>query len=330
MEPYHLSQALARLFVDPNNPLPAYAQLKDQIKFGCAYQEFRLGDVLPSIRVLARQLGVGDGVVRRAYRELRELAILGTEHRGHVVVTPALVALPEANALAQACAEECNRLIAWAGEKRLSTIALGRLLLRRALALEAASPSYLFVGICRLAAEESANKIAKAWEIKVTGVSAGDFANLSGVEVRHSSTALVNQYLYEDVMGTGGKTTQSVFPVRMRMEERLKQRVSRLPARSQVLLVFVDEFFPQTGRAVLRECEYVFGKKWRFRARRIGEVPDLTKLIRTQQYPLFLLSPIVWEQMPSRLKRMPWVARLVDEPDPRSLEETRISAGVLL
>lgn len=93
MQPCHPSQALARFFVDPNNPLPAYAQLKDQIKLACAYQELRPGDVLPSIRVLARQLSVGDGVFRRAYRELRELAILGTEHRGHVVVTPALVAL---------------------------------------------------------------------------------------------------------------------------------------------------------------------------------------------------------------------------------------------
>ena len=143
------------IVIDPHGLIPAYAQLKDQIKFACAHQDIKPGDVLPSIRVLARQLNVGDGEVRRAYRELCEAGLLATERRKHVVVSPALVSASQAG-LVRASIKRSNRLIAWAAQHRLSAIALGRLLLRQALARESASPSYLFVDICRLAAETSA------------------------------------------------------------------------------------------------------------------------------------------------------------------------------
>ena len=79
------------IFIDPHSPIPRYAQLKDQLKFACAYKEIEPGGVLPSIRALARQLSVGDGEVRRAYRELCEVGLLATEHRKLVVVTSAFV-----------------------------------------------------------------------------------------------------------------------------------------------------------------------------------------------------------------------------------------------
>ena len=77
-------------FLDPHSPVPAYAQLKDQIKLALASQRLNPGDALPSIRQLAHRLHVGNGVVRRAYRDLRNVGLLATERRKHVVV-PALV-----------------------------------------------------------------------------------------------------------------------------------------------------------------------------------------------------------------------------------------------
>ena len=162
-------RALKTIFIDSHSQLPAYAQIKDQIKFACAYQELGPDHALPSIRVLARQLNVGDGEVRRAYRELREAGLLVTERRNHVVVAPAVVTGSEIELL-KASTKRCDRLIAWATQNRLSAIALGRLLQRRALARETVSPSYLFVDVCSLAADKSVAMISKAWGIRVAGV----------------------------------------------------------------------------------------------------------------------------------------------------------------
>jgi DNA-binding transcriptional regulator YhcF (GntR family) len=316
--------------MDPYSQVPAHAQLKQQIKFACTYQEIRPGDVLPSIRALAEQLGVGAGVVRRAYRELCEIGFLANGRRRHVVVAPGSIAASDADALVQECGQQCEQLIAWGRENRLSVIALGRVLLRRAIMLETESPSYVFVDVCRLAAEESADKVAKAWEIRVTGLSAQDFAGLSSAGARRPSVVLVNQFLYEDVMAAAGEMSRGVFPVAMRVAERLQRRILKLPTSSRVLLVLADDLFPQTGRAVLRYYQHLFGRQWRFDAKPVGSIPELTALVGSRRYGLFLLSPVVWEQTPPRLRRSALVDRMVDEPDPRSLEETRVAAGVLM
>lgn len=97
-----------------------------------------------------------------------------------------------------------------------------------------------------------------------------------------------------------------------------------------MLLVCSDEDFSRTGRAMLRHFEHLFGKRWRFQAKKVSEIPDLTGLIRARRYRLFLFSPLVWESLPARIKRMVTVAPAFSEPDSQSLEETRIAAGVLL
>jgi DNA-binding transcriptional regulator YhcF (GntR family) len=319
----------ANFFVDPYGQVPAHAQLKDQIKLACAYQGLRSGDVLPSIRTLARQLGVGDAVVRRAYRELCGVGLLRTERRKHVVAASALAAGSEASILAQASVEQCDRLIAWAGERGLSIMALGRLLQRRALVEETTSPSYVFVDICRLAAEESADKIGKAWEVRVAGLSLDDFASRLSPDVRRSSVLLVNQYLYEDVMQLVGDAPRGVFPVKMLVGKHLHRRIGRLPSRSRVLFVFLDQSSSRTARAVLGHYEHLFNSNGRFHTTTVSEIPDLARLIEARQYGLFLLSPVVWEQVPTKIKRMPAVARVIEEPDLQSLEETRVTAGVL-
>jgi DNA-binding transcriptional regulator YhcF (GntR family) len=320
---------LAGLVVDPHDQIPAHVQIKDQFKFARTCQELRQGDVLPSIRGLARQVSVGDGVVRRAYRELREIGLLATERRKHVIVAPGPGAASNTDG-ARASVAQCDRLIAWAARNRLSAIALARLLLRRALTREAASPSYLFVDICRRAAEESVLKISRLWGIKVAGVSVGDFTKLGNGSTRHLSAVLVNEYLYEDVMAAAGEIRPRVFSVRVRLDERLLRRIRRLPKRSTVLLVCSDDDFSRTGGAMLRHYEHVFGSRWRFQAKKVSEIPDLAGFIRAQRYRLTLFSLLVWETLPGRIKRMVRVAPAFCEPDPRSLEETRIAAGVLL
>ena len=321
---------MVRFFIDPLGQLPAYAQLKDQIKLARMYEEFGPGDVLPSIRTLAQQLGVGDGVVRRAYRELCEVGLLRTDRRKHVITAPALRAAREGQPLGHAGAEQCDRLIAWAGEARLSAIALGRLMLMRASAREAASPSYVFVDVCHHCAEESARKVARAWEIRVAGVSIGTFAGFSSADLRRLSAVLVNEHLHENVTKVVGAGTPEVFAVRMRVDKRLRQRISKLPARSRVLIVLSDEALPTGDRTLSRRWERFFGNKGRIQIKAHREVPDLVALAKARRYRLILLFPLVWEQMPAGVRRRVTAVRVVVEPDPQSLEEVRIAAGILV
>lgn len=321
---------LPPLLIDPYSQTPAHTQLKHQIKFACTYQEIQAGDVLPSIRALAGQLGVGPGVVRRAYRELCEIGFLAANGRKHVVVAPGSIAASDAAALVQECGQQCEQLIAWGRDNRISVIALGRLFFKRALALETESPSYVFIDVCRLAAKESAANVAKTWEISVAGLSVREFVDLSNDGARRPLAVLVNQFLYEDVKAAASEMSRGVFPVTMRVAERLQRRIRRLPVNSRVRLVLADDLFPQTGRAVLRHYRQLFGRRWRFDAKPIGSIPNLAVLIGSRRYRLCLLSPVVWEQTPPRLRRSALVDRMVDEPDPRSLEATRVAAGVLM
>jgi DNA-binding transcriptional regulator YhcF (GntR family) len=322
-------KASAHFFVDAESLVPAHAQLKSQIRRARSYVELEPGDVLPSIRTLARQVGVGDGVVRRAYRELCQSGLLRTDNRKHVVVTPSLPPASEASTLAQASADQCDRLIAWAREAHLSAIALGRLLLARARAREVASPSYVFVDICRLAAEESARHIGRVWEIKVAGLSLSDFASLSPADVHGLSAIVVNEHLYQDVRTIVGEGAHGVLPVRMCLDKRLQQRINRLPARSRALIVTSNGSSLAGDRALLHSCQRLFGRTRRLHAKALSEIPDLAALLKSRQYALVLFSPSAWEQTSARIRRMPSVARAATEPDPPALEDVRIAAGVL-
>ncbi|NPV46440.1 MAG: GntR family transcriptional regulator [Armatimonadetes bacterium] len=59
-----------QLHVDPNSPLPLYAQLVDQFRQAIATGKLAPGDALPTVRQLAVDLRVNMHTVARAYNEL--------------------------------------------------------------------------------------------------------------------------------------------------------------------------------------------------------------------------------------------------------------------
>jgi DNA-binding transcriptional regulator YhcF (GntR family) len=80
--------------LDPDSPVPPYAQLQEQvttmIRSGVLAPDTRL----PAIRHLAADLGVATGTVARAYRELEAGGLVATRGRhGTVVQGPAAAAV---------------------------------------------------------------------------------------------------------------------------------------------------------------------------------------------------------------------------------------------
>lgn len=64
------------LKVDPRDPLPLYEQIVRQIKFAIANGAARPGELIPSVRELARELTINPNTVARAYRELQSAGLI--------------------------------------------------------------------------------------------------------------------------------------------------------------------------------------------------------------------------------------------------------------
>ena len=68
------------IHLSPNDGVPIYLQIVNQVKYLVASNRLQPGEELPPIRVLAEQLLVNPNTVARAYREL-ELAGVVTKRR---------------------------------------------------------------------------------------------------------------------------------------------------------------------------------------------------------------------------------------------------------
>ena len=62
--------------IDAHNGLAIYDQIVRQVKFAVASDALRPGDMVPSVRELARELAINPNTVARAYRQLQDEAVL--------------------------------------------------------------------------------------------------------------------------------------------------------------------------------------------------------------------------------------------------------------
>ena len=318
------------MFIDRWSSLPPYVQLKEQIKMAFTFGRLRQGDPLPSIRVLARKVGVREGVVRRAYRELQELGILSTERRKHVIISQRLASPPPAlDALTETTMVECDRLLDWAREKGLSSIAMARLLRRRALTRELADPSYAYVDASKVPAVEFASFISRSWEVTVAPLTLLEMERLPREQVDRFVAILVNSYRQEELYQLIERR-ERVFPVRLRIKDRILRRIRRLPAGSSVLLVLSDGDFQRVGRPAVESYQARVGSRWNFEAEAFGRIPDMSALAANGHYRLIIVSVHLWDEVPEAAKQSPIVIANQNEPDSESLEEIRIPAGVLV
>lgn len=75
--------------VNPTNGLAIYDQIVRQIKFAIASEAVVPGDLVPSVRELAKQVAVNPNTVSRAYRELQSDGVLETVRGTGLEVTKA-------------------------------------------------------------------------------------------------------------------------------------------------------------------------------------------------------------------------------------------------
>ena len=66
------------IFIDKNNPVPIYEQIKDQIMGLIQTGQIKAGDQLPTIRELSVELSVNVNTVALAYRDLTNRGMLSS------------------------------------------------------------------------------------------------------------------------------------------------------------------------------------------------------------------------------------------------------------
>lgn len=76
-----------QLHVSPNNGLPIYMQIVDQIKYLVASGRLKPGEELLPIRTLAEQLLINPNTVARAYRELEAEGLLSSRRGAGTYIT---------------------------------------------------------------------------------------------------------------------------------------------------------------------------------------------------------------------------------------------------
>jgi GntR family transcriptional regulator len=90
------------LSIDAHNGLAVYDQIVRQVKFAIADGALVAGELVPSVRELARELAINPNTVARAYRQLQDDGVLDTV-RG--------TGLSVASAARRQCQSERTKLI---------------------------------------------------------------------------------------------------------------------------------------------------------------------------------------------------------------------------
>lgn len=71
---------MTQFFIDKDNKIPLYLQLKDQIKYYISTGSMAAKEQLPPVKVLAKQLGINFLTVRKAYQELENEGLAEIKH----------------------------------------------------------------------------------------------------------------------------------------------------------------------------------------------------------------------------------------------------------
>src|SRR5690348_3439959 len=75
--------------IEPNSPMPIYAQLVEEVRRSVAAGHLRPDDQLPTVRQLAVDLQINPNTVARAYADLERAGVIATRQgKGTFVLNP--------------------------------------------------------------------------------------------------------------------------------------------------------------------------------------------------------------------------------------------------
>src|SRR6478609_3742696 len=119
-----------QLHISPNDGVPIYLQIVNQVKYLVASGRLEPGEELPPIRVLAEQLLINPNTVARAYRELELAGVVTKRRTAGTYVSDTTSPLARRERL-KIVTERIDALLAEARQMNIDTDALIELLQER-------------------------------------------------------------------------------------------------------------------------------------------------------------------------------------------------------
>ena len=313
---------------DAEAGIPAHVQLKEQVKVALALGSLRPGDLLPSIRKVEEDLGVGRMLVRKAYQQLQDAGLVRIIHGKGAMVTEQ----PRANGhLAVKAEDVIQKLVETLRKKGLDPVSFSRMLQQRLLAEDFRAPRILCVDSSEVLARELGQQLQQALGVHVRTTSV-PLLRKQRSTITPETQVLVSYYYLEDVQKIVGRRTQRIMPVSWDYDAAFVERLRSLPLGSKVLLLYYEASLREQGTRLaidalldrVKEREFVVDVK------AVEHVGRLGALARSR-YDAIVVSNRVWDEHSAVLEKSPerfW--RLSSRLNPQALEAVRNELGFVV
>jgi len=287
---------------NPASRVPGHVQIEEQVKVALALGKLLPGDVLPSIRNVEDELGVGRMLVRKAYQRLQDAGVLRVIHgRGAVVTGKARSngrLMEKAEALIQRLAGELRR-------EGLDPVTFARILHQRLLEEDACAPRLLCVDSSEVLARELGGQIQQALGVHVKTVGVDRLRRIRAT-VTPDTQVLVDYYYLPDVRKILKGRTSGVHPVSWDYEPAFIERLRNLPLSSSILLLFFESSLKEQGTLLMIDVllDRVKDRDFKVDVKAIEKVGSLARLTHSR-YRVVVVSNRVWDAHAAVLERHP-------------------------
>ncbi len=317
------------LRLEKHSPLPAYAQIQEQIKLALLLGRLRPGDTLPSIRDVEQQIGVSRNIVRKAYLELQRSGILSLRHGKGVLVEKHLSYSERANTN-EFCENLSRELLEKLREQGVSPSAFSRYLYQQAREQENASPFLVFVDATKPLAMERASHISTIWQLNVPGLSLEELETMHRPELKKIRKILTTYIRYDEARRIVKGSGVDVIPLGLTFSPASVREFSRLAPHASIVLVLDDRDYPSLSLLLELYRKILIKPTTQISALPLSKISDLRKFVTSAKYDKVIFSNRIWNIIPEDLKQDRRVTRPHMEVDLASLESARIEAGVVI
>ncbi len=319
---------MSLLHYNPAARIPAHVQLEEQVKVALALGKLRPGDLLPSIRQVEDQLGVGRMLVRKAYQQLQDAGLVRIIHGRGAVVTGQARANGRVAEKAEALIQ---RLLTEVRRDGLDPVTFARMLHQRLMAEDARVPRILCVDSSDVLARELGHQIQQALGVHVRTMGLPRLRRLRA-SVTSGTQVLVDYYYFADVRRILKGRAGGIYPVSWDYDARFLERVRSLPLGSSILLLFFESSLKEQGTLLAIDAllDRLKERAFEVDVKAIETVKRLGKLTESR-YEAVIVSNRVWDEHQAVLERYPdtfW--RLSSRLNHQSLDAVRDRLGFVL
>lgn len=319
-----------RFFVDKSNPTPLQTQLKEQIKILLLMGRLREGDILPSIRELEEQLGIGRSIIWAAYRDLERVGILKLKRGRGVLVNRGYENSRENQAQIHRCERLSNKFIREIQRNGFVLSSFVRYLSNRVMEVEAKQSPFGVVEDSHTLSEDYARQISKCWNVRTVSILLDDLIRDDAILTRVNKL-ITSYYCFDMVKKIAQSREVPVFPVSADWSQEMLDELKALPEGSKVLLLFRKEDQLRYGELFINDLRETLSD-WalEFSSASMGSEEELKDLVSSGTYQRIYVGNRIWDSLSEELKRLPTVSHPTLTINRDDLEDIRVKAGVIV